>query len=42
MKHIIKNWTVHNLVGHPLAQIAFWIFGKTGWDFFHNGTLPSK
>jgi hypothetical protein len=37
---IFKNWIVHNLFGHPLAEIAKWLFGAKGWRFFHDGTLP--
>lgn len=29
MQRMYKNWTVHNLLGHPIAQIAYmlaWCF----------------
>lgn len=40
MSVIWKNWIMHNLIGHPLAEIASWVFGDKGWAFFHDGTLP--
>jgi hypothetical protein len=42
MNRLFQNWPVHNLFGHPLAQIALWIFGYDGWQFFHDGTLPKS
>lgn len=24
MSKVYRNWAVHNLVGHPLSEIAFW------------------
>ena len=41
MSKIWRNFTVHNLFGHPLAEIASWMFGEEGWTFFHDGTLPT-
>ena len=37
---MFKNWAIHNLFGHPLAEIASWLFGARGWALFHDGTLP--
>ena len=47
MSKLYKNWPVHNLIGHPLSEIAYWIvrpFGKkkaediSGW--VHDITIP--
>ena len=43
MKRIYKNWTVHNLIAHPLSEIIWLLtFGKaerlSGW--VHDVTLP--
>ena len=38
-KHL---WSPHNLVGHPLAEIAH-LLGKPEWDaLIHDMTLPRK
>jgi hypothetical protein len=42
MSKFYRNWPVHNLVGHPLAQIAAWVAGDKGWRLFHDGTLPAR
>ena len=43
MKKIYKNWTVHNLLAHPLMEILYLIsFGKLE-DFgnmIHDATVP--
>ncbi len=47
MKYLYKNWTVHNLIAHPLSEIVYWLvrpFGKhratdtSGW--IHDLTIP--
>ena len=42
-----RNWPVHNLIAHPLSEIAYWIvrpFGKPRADAasgaIHDATLP--
>lgn len=45
MKFIYRNWTVHNIVGHPLSEIAYLILlrGRTGervCNWIHDITLP--
>lgn len=40
MNIIWRNWVVHNLIGHPVGEIAYWFFGKKGWEFFHDNTIP--
>ena len=27
MNKVWKNWVVHNLIGHPLSEAAYWIVG---------------
>lgn len=40
MSKLYKNWTAHNLIGHPLMAIAYLVglneLGRT----FHDATLP--
>jgi hypothetical protein len=45
---VIRSWVVHNLVGHPLSELAYWAvrpFDKehaevvSGW--IHDATLPT-
>ena len=48
MSFIYRNWTVHNLIGHPLSEVSYWfslpLVGKekaenvSGW--VHDVTLP--
>lgn len=49
MKRLKRNYTTHNLLGHPLAElsgkIASLLFGeklgKKVWNFVHDQTLPA-
>ena len=35
------RWTVHNLIGHPLSEIAY-LFGKRKLsDWLHESTIPA-
>lgn len=38
---LLKTYTFHNLIGHPLAELAWLITGniKVFWDI-HDATLP--
>ena len=37
---ILRSWTVHNLLGHPLSEIAH-LLGLDAWaDIIHDGTVP--
>ena len=47
MHKIYRNWFVHNMIGHPLSEIVYWVvfpFGAhratdaSGW--VHDKTLP--
>ena len=40
MSKIYKNWTVHNLIGHPFMQLAYLVRAKRVGDWIHNSTLP--
>ena len=47
MSKLWRNYTVHNLIGHPLCEICYWLarpFGKekaTKWsEYIHDVTLP--
>lgn len=37
---MIRNWVVHNLFGHPLSEIAYWLFGERAGNWIHDRTLP--
>ena len=42
MTKLYKNWTTHNLIGHPLMAIAY-LFGLNDWGSkIHDATLPPK
>ncbi len=47
MKRLYKNWTFHNLIAHPLLEIAFLITRPFSKDkanriseLIHDATLP--
>jgi hypothetical protein len=48
MKKLYKNWFVHNMIGHPLSEVAYWvallILGKDrAYDVsgaVHQATVP--
>ena len=47
MKRLYKNWFIHNLIGHPLSEIAFWVLlgtdlGKRASQIIHDQTLPEQ
>ena len=44
-----KNWTVHNIICHPAAQIAYWLIRPFSIDradsiysLIHNSSLPES
>lgn len=39
-KGLVRNWTMHNLIGHPLMEILYWIGFKRMAAKVHDGTLP--
>jgi hypothetical protein len=34
------RWTVHNLVGHPLSEVAFQLGAQRLSDWLHDWTIP--
>ena len=43
MSKLWRNWTVHNLIAHPLSEIVYLLsFGRAvKWsDFIHDSTIP--
>jgi len=43
MSKIYKNWTVHNLIAHPLSEIIYLLsFGKALGlsNYIHDSTVP--
>jgi len=49
MSILWRNWPVHNLIGHPISEIAYWILclgSKTrataASRWIHDQTLPKN
>lgn len=44
MNRLWKNWTVHNLVSHPLSEIVHWFtswkYGSEVSGWIHDVTIP--
>lgn len=48
MTWVYKNWFIHNMVGHPMSEIAYWVFfclkgEKAAEDIagmIHEATIP--
>tara|TARA_R110002051_G_scaffold32786_6_gene74015 strand:- start:9689 stop:9862 length:174 start_codon:yes stop_codon:yes gene_type:complete len=47
MSKLYKNWPFHNLIAHPVSELAYWItrpLGKLGAEkvskLIHDSTLP--
>ena len=41
MSRLWKNWTVHNLVSHPLSEIVYLITRRDDWaGVVHDFTIP--
>lgn len=42
LKKLYKNWTVHNIIAHPLMQICGW-FGLFDLGVaIHDATIPEE
>lgn len=40
MSRLWRNWTFHNMVGHPMSEIAY-LLGLTEWSHvWHDYTIP--
>lgn len=37
---IYKNWVFHNLVSHPLSELAYWVFGEKISNKIHDFSVP--
>ena len=42
MKRLYKNWTAHNLIGHPLMAIAYLVGLQKLGAQIHDATLPPE
>lgn len=50
MSKIYKNWFVHNVISHPLSEVAYWVclpikgklFAEKISNLIHNLSIPSK
>jgi hypothetical protein len=41
MTKLYKNWTAHNLIGHPLSEIAYLLgFSEEIYNWIHDVTIP--
>ena len=41
MTKLYKNWTAHNLVSHPLSEIAYLLgFSERVYNWIHDITIP--
>lgn len=40
LSHLYKNWTVHNLVAHPLSEILHLLGFEDLSNAVHDGTVP--
>lgn len=47
VERLWRNWPVHNLLAHPLSELAFWLARPFGIDraatiagAIHDATLP--
>jgi len=47
MSKLYKNWPIHNLIAHPVSELAYWVvrpLGKlraeTVSKLIHDSTLP--
>ena len=41
MSKLYKNWTAHNLIGHPLSEIAYLLgFSEEIYNWIHDVTIP--
>jgi hypothetical protein len=47
MSKLYRNWPVHNLIGHPLSEIVYWIVRPLGKEkaedicgWVHDITIP--
>lgn len=38
---MFKNWTMHNLVSHPLSEILYLLgFDESIYNWVHDATIP--
>jgi hypothetical protein len=40
MKKLYKNWTVHNIISHPLMAVALLLRMNRLADMIHDCTIP--
>lgn len=36
------KWTLHNVVAHPLSELAFQVGARRLSDWLHDATIPDK
>jgi len=49
MKKIYKNWFIHNVFGHSISELLYWVIlpfnsplASRASIWFHDATCPSK
>lgn len=41
MNKLYRNWTVHNLLGHPLSELVWLVTRREDWaGWVHDVTVP--
>jgi len=43
MNRLYRNWTIHNLIAHPLSEIVWLLtlgYGRKVSDWIHDVTVP--
>ena len=40
IKHLYQNWTFHNLIGHPLSEVAHLLGLQKLSNWIHDVTVP--
>ena len=49
MNKIYKNWFIHNIIGHPVSELLYWILkpfneinASRASVWFHDATCPNR
>ena len=41
LSRMLKNWTVHNLISHPLSEVVYLLTRREDWaGWVHDITVP--
>lgn len=43
IERIWKNWTIHNMISHPLSEVVYLLTRRKDWaGWVHDITVPEK